>query len=73
MASGPHAGDISLSSLDKDVRLSSWLPDVDVAGAQHSSWGHLCFTWLYMAAKLSHVEADVNRLAFPPHHPTICG
>jgi hypothetical protein len=28
--------------------------------------------WLYFAAKPSHVGVDVDRLACPLHHPTVC-
>jgi hypothetical protein len=58
---------------DKDARLSSWLSGVDVVGAQDGSWSHLCFTWLYLAAKPSHMRGYVDGLACRLHRPTNCG
>jgi hypothetical protein len=56
---GPQAGNVDSWSLEKVDRLSSWLPDVDVAGAHDISWGGPHLTSLCLAAKLSHVRADV--------------
>jgi hypothetical protein len=59
--------------LDKDVWLPSGLLGVDVAGAQDVSWSCICFVWLCLAAKPSHVGADVDRLACFLHRPTVYG
>jgi hypothetical protein len=44
-----------------------------MGGAQDGSWGGHRFALLDMAAKLSHVEVDVNGLACYPHRATKCG
>jgi hypothetical protein len=50
---------------------SSWLPDAEMASAWDDSWSHHCFTWLYLAAKPSHVGVDVDGLACLLHHPMV--
>jgi hypothetical protein len=69
---GPQTENVDLSSLEKDARLSSWLPSIDVAGARDSSWGRLHFALLYLAAKPSDVGANMDGLACHLHRPTIC-
>jgi hypothetical protein len=70
---GPQTGNVSSSSLDKDARLSSWLPGVDVAGAWNGTRGRFCFIWLYLFAKPSHVGVDVDKLAYLLHRPMVYG
>jgi hypothetical protein len=41
--------------------------------AQDGSWCCLHFISLYLDAKPSHVEADVDGLAYHLHRPTNCG
>jgi hypothetical protein len=43
-----------------------------VAGARDDSWTRLCFICLCLAAKPSHVQADVDGQASFLHHPTFC-
>jgi hypothetical protein len=52
---------------------SSWFPRTEVDGARDGSWGHCCFAWLYLCAKPSHVGVDMDELACPLQHPTVCG
>jgi hypothetical protein len=70
---GPQTGNIGSPSLDKDARLSSRLPGVDVVGARDSSWSCLHFIWLYLAAKPSHLGSDMDGLACSLHRPMVCG
>jgi hypothetical protein len=51
---------------------SSWFSGAEVDGARDSSWRHRCFAWVYLAAKPSHVGVDMDELACPLHHPTVC-
>jgi hypothetical protein len=44
-----------------------------VDGARDSSWRRRCFTRLYLATKHSQVGVNVDGLAYPLHHPMICG
>jgi hypothetical protein len=44
-----------------------------MAGAQDGSWSCRCFTWPFLAAKPSHVGADVDGLACFLHRPTVYG
>jgi hypothetical protein len=44
------------------ARLSSWLSGVDMAGAWDDFWGCHHLALLHLAAKLSHVGADVDGL-----------
>jgi hypothetical protein len=44
-----------------------------VDGAQDGFWRRHCFAWLYLAAKPSHMEVDVDRLAYPLHRHTVYG
>jgi hypothetical protein len=48
--------------MDKDARLSSHPPSIDVAGAQDYSWA--TSTLIYLAVKPSHVGVDVDGLAY---------
>jgi hypothetical protein len=73
MASRPQTGNINSSSSDKDAGLPTVLLGTDVMGARDVSWSHLCFIWLCLAAKPSHMGANVDRLAYFQHHPAICG
>jgi hypothetical protein len=53
-------------------RYSSQFLDVlgaEVDDAQDGSWRRCFTTWLYLAAKPSHVEVNVDRLAYPLHCP----
>jgi hypothetical protein len=43
---------------------SSWFPSTEVHGARDGSWGHRCFTFLYLVAKPSHVGGDVDGPAY---------
>jgi hypothetical protein len=70
---GPQVGDVGSQSLDKDVRLSSWLTGIDVAGVRDDSWGHLHFALFYLVAKPSHVGTNVDGLAYLLHHPMVYG
>jgi hypothetical protein len=70
---GSQTGNVGSPSLDKDVRLSSGLPGIDVVGARDGSWSCLCFTCLYLAAKPSHVGVDLDGLACFLHRPTYEG
>jgi hypothetical protein len=49
------------------TQLSSRLPGFDVASAQDVSWGGHYLTLLSLDAKLSHMGADVDGLAYRPH------
>jgi hypothetical protein len=73
MVSGPQTKNVGSPSLNKDARLSSEPLGVDMADGRDGSWNRLCFTWLYFAAKHSHVGVDVDRVACFLHHPTVCG
>jgi hypothetical protein len=56
-------------SMAKKRQHSSWLPGVlgaEVADARDGSWRRCFATWLYLAAKPSHVGVDVDGLACPP-------
>jgi hypothetical protein len=68
---GPQTGDVGALSMDNDARLSSWLPGIDVASSRGGSWVRLHFALLYLAAKPSHMRADVDGLACLLHHPTV--
>jgi hypothetical protein len=50
---------------------SSWFPDPEVDDAQNGSWRCYRFPRLYMAARPSHVRADVDGLACPLHRPMV--
>jgi hypothetical protein len=50
---------------------SSWFPGAEVAGVQDGSWSRHCFAWLYLAAKPSHMGADVDGLACLLHCPAV--
>jgi hypothetical protein len=67
----PQTGNVGSPSMDKDALLSFGLPGVDVAGARDGFWDCLRFGWLYMAAKPSHVWADVDWLACSLHCPMV--
>jgi hypothetical protein len=69
MASGAQAGEVGLLSLDKNARLSYWLPGNDAAGARDGSWVCLCFTLFYLDAKPSHMGVYVDRPACRLHWP----
>jgi hypothetical protein len=45
----------------------------EVDGAQDGSWRRCCFAWPYFTAKPSHMRVDVDGLAYPLHHPIVCG
>jgi hypothetical protein len=51
------------------ARLSSQLLGYNVAGAWDGSWGGHHLALLYLTAKLSHVGANVDRLACRLHQP----
>jgi hypothetical protein len=73
MAMEPQTRNVGSPSLDKDVRLSSGLPGIDVVGARDGTWSRLCFAWFYLAVKSSHMGADVDGLAFLLHRPMAYG
>jgi hypothetical protein len=55
-------------------RCSSWFLDVlgtEVDDARDSSWRDSFVALLYLVAKPSHVGVDVDRLAYPLHHPMV--
>jgi hypothetical protein len=62
-----------LYSLDKDAWLPARLSGADVVGARDSSLSHLCFVWLFLATKTSHLGADINGLTCFLHRPTVYG
>jgi hypothetical protein len=45
----------------------------EVDNAQDGSWRCCFMALLYLAAKLVDVGVDVDRLAYPLHHPKACG
>jgi hypothetical protein len=49
------------------------LRSAEETGAQDGSWSCCCFTWLYLAAKPSHMGANVARLACLLHRPMVYG
>jgi hypothetical protein len=54
---------------------SSLLPGflyAEMDDAQDDSWRGNFMAWLYLVAKPSHTGVDVDRLACPLHHPTVC-
>jgi hypothetical protein len=68
----PQMGNVNSPSLDKDAWLPAGPPCADVVGARDGSWSHICFIWLCLAAKPSHVGADMDELACFLHHPMVC-
>jgi hypothetical protein len=68
---GPQIGYVSSPSIDKDARLSFGLLGGDMMGSWDGSWSRLWFAWLYLVAKHSHVEADVDGLACFLHYPMV--
>jgi hypothetical protein len=52
---------------------SSWFPSAEVEGARDGSWRRRSFAQIYLAAKPSNVGVNVDGLAYPLHHPTVCG
>jgi hypothetical protein len=50
----------------------SWLPGTEVAYAQDDSWSCRFLIYLYVAAKPSHMGADVNGLTCCLHFPMVC-
>jgi hypothetical protein len=46
--------------------------NVKHVSAWDGSWSRLCFIWLCLTAKPSHMEADVDELAYCLHRPMVC-
>jgi hypothetical protein len=70
MISGVIGKKYHIQSPEKAARLSHWLPDIDVVGAQDGfSWCR-CLALLRLAAKLSNVGSDVDELVCRLHRST---
>jgi hypothetical protein len=70
---GPQTGSISSQSLDKVAWLSSPLMGADVASTQDDCWSVHRLSSACLAAKPSHVRADVDGLACRVHQSTPYG